>query len=414
MNASRKPEGRALIIGGSMAGLFSALLLQRIGWDVEVFERVDSGLASRGAGIATHSELIAALGRAGIGGSREIGVVIPGRRTLDRDGKIIGEYPLRQTMTSWGYLFGLLIEKLPEARYHKGKSLRSVTQTASGVTAEFEDRTVENGDLLIGADGIHSTVRRQLAPEVSPVYAGYVAWRSLVEEAKLSPEAHEAVFNWLAFCLPPGEQMLGYPVAGPNDDLRPGRRHYNFVWYRPADEHTELARLLTEADGKRNALSIAPGRIDPAVIAEMRAAADELLAPQFAKIVRLSERSFFQPIFDLEMPHMAFDRVALLGDAAFVGRPHVGMGVTKAADDAVALADALVETNHDVERGLKRFEKARLPVGDQVIARARHLGAYMQAQISSEEERRMAETFRTPEAIMRETAVSSFLTPIDD
>ena len=141
----------------------------------------------------------------------------------------------------------------------------------------------------------------------------------------------------------------------------------------------------------------------------MRAAADSLLASQFGEVVRLTEKPFFQPIYDLEMPRMAFGRIALLGDAAFVGQPHAGMGVTKAAGDAVSLTNALLATDHDVEQALKRFETARLPVGAAVIARARHLGAYMKAQISTEEERRMAETFRTPEAVMKETAVADFL-----
>ena len=78
-------------------------------------------------------------------------------------------------------------------------------QTASGVAAHVEDGTTENGDLLIGADGIHSTVRQQLAPEISLIYASYIAWRGLVGEADLSPETHDALFDWLGFCLPPGE-----------------------------------------------------------------------------------------------------------------------------------------------------------------------------------------------------------------
>jgi len=150
------------------------------------------------------------------------------------------------------------------------------------------------------------------------------------------------------------------------------------------------------------------------VIAEMRAAADTLLAPQFSEVVRLTEQPFFQPIYDLEMARMAFGRIAVLGDAAFVGRPHVGMGVTKAADDAIALTEALLEVDHVVENALKRFEMARLPIGAAVIARARHLGAYMQAQISTDEERQMAETFRTPDAVMKETAVADFLAQVGD
>ena len=145
----------------------------------------------------------------------------------------------------------------------------------------------------------------------------------------------------MTFCLPPGEQCLGYPVAGPDNDLRPGHRRYNVVWYRPADERAELTRLLT--DEKRHV----PRDLDPAAAdpargdRAMRAAAERLLAPQFREVVRMIDEPILQPIYDLATPRMAFGRVAIIGDAAFVARPHVAAGVAKAADDAAALVAAL-------------------------------------------------------------------------
>jgi 2-polyprenyl-6-methoxyphenol hydroxylase-like FAD-dependent oxidoreductase len=135
----------------------------------------------------------------------------------------------------------------------------------------------------------------------------------------------------------------------------------------------------------------------------MQRDARALLAPQFAEVVRLTEQPFFQPIYDVESDKLVFGRVVLAGDAAFVARPHVGMGVTKAAGDAVALADALRE-NDDIDEALRRYEQARIRFGAAVITRARHLGAYMQAQIRTTSEREMAERYRTPAAVMRETA----------
>ncbi len=145
----------------------------------------------------------------------------------------------------------------------------------------------------------------------------------------------------MTFTLPPGEQLLGYPVAGPDNDLRPGHRRYNVVWYRPADERTKLPWLLTDERGVTHAISIPPPLIRREAIAEMRAAAERLVGPQFRQVVRLMDEPILQPIYDLESPHMAFGRVAILGDAAFVARPHVAAGVSKAADDAAALAAAL-------------------------------------------------------------------------
>jgi 2-polyprenyl-6-methoxyphenol hydroxylase-like FAD-dependent oxidoreductase len=103
---------------------------------------------------------------------------------------------------------------------------------------------------------------------------------------------------------------------------------------------------------------------------------------------------------------MAFGRVAVLGDAAFVARPHVGAGVAKAAEDALALADAL--ESGDVERSLKQFEAARLSVGNKIIERARRLGAYVQADLKTQAERAYAALHRKPEAVLSETAMMNF------
>jgi 2-polyprenyl-6-methoxyphenol hydroxylase-like FAD-dependent oxidoreductase len=138
----------------------------------------------------------------------------------------------------------------------------------------------------------------------------------------------------------------------------------------------------------------------------MRAAAERLVAWQLRDIVRLIDEPILQPIYDLETPRMAFGRVAIIGDAAFVARPHVAAGVSKAADDAAALADAL--DGDDVETALRRFEAARLPVGIRIIERARHLGAYLQATQTAEERARSAR-HNIPAAVLAETAVLDFL-----
>jgi 2-polyprenyl-6-methoxyphenol hydroxylase-like FAD-dependent oxidoreductase len=401
-------QPKALVIGGSMAGLFAALLLRRQGWDVDVYERIGAELAGRGAGIVTHRELFDVLGRAGIDtAAAAVGVAVPGRRVLDRSGRVAGELRLPQVLTSWGRLYRLLKDALPAKRYHHGKNLVEVTELSDYVVARFADGTQVSADLLIGADGIFSSVRAKLAPDVRPAYAGYLAWRGLVNEQDLSPRTRAELCNWFAFSLPQGEQMLGYPVAGANEEIEAGRRRYNFVWYRPANADHRLLDLLTDVDGVRHELSIPPTRIRTEVIAAMRRDAEQSLAPQFAEVVRQTSQPFIQAILDLEAPRMALGtRTVILGDAAFVARPHVGMGVTKAAVDAAALADALRAHPTDLRAALAKFESSRIPFGAAVVRRARHLGAYMQAQVATAEERAMAELHRTPEAVMAETAVA--------
>jgi len=392
-----------------MGGLFAALLLVRRGWTVDIYERISSELGGRGAGIVTHTELFDILDQCGIDSeTAKIGVSVAGRRVFSSEGDLIGERSLPQVLTSWGRLYALLKEQLPARTYHHGRNLEGVTTTDIGVTAHFSDGTTADGDVLIGADGIFSTVRAKFLPDVAPTYVGYVAWRGLVDENELTPETRAALCDHFAFSLPPGEQMLGYPVAGADESIEPGRRRFNFVWYRPAGQDGALRELLTDIEGVEHALSIPPHRIRPSVIDELRRAAVELLAPQFAEVVLRTRQPFIQAIQDLETPAMAIGaRIALIGDAAFVARPHVGMGVTKAAGDARALADALAGSPNDIPKALASFEASRLPFGRAVIRRARHLGAYMQAQIATEEERAMAEKHRQPEAVMSETAVAT-------
>ncbi|MDH2384465.1 FAD binding domain-containing protein [Bradyrhizobium sp. CER78] len=406
---TQEAQPRALVIGGSMAGLFAALLLRRQGWDVDIYERIGAELAGRGAGIVTHGELFEVLARAGIDtDAAAVGVAVPGRRVLDRSGRIEGERELSQVLTSWGHLYGLLRAALPAENYHHGSNLVEVTEAADRVVARFSDGSEASGDLLIGADGLFSSVRARLAADVRPRYAGYVAWRGLVDERDLSRRTRAELCDWFAFSLPPGEQMLGYPVAGANEEMNVGERRFNFVWYRPADADHGLGDLLTDVDGVRHELSIPPTRIRPDVIASMRRDAERLLAPQFAEVVRLTQQPFIQAILDLETPRMALgSRTVILGDAAFVARPHVGMGVTKAAGDAAALADALRAHPEDLAAALAKFESTRLRFGAAVVRRARDLGAYMQAQIATAEQRAMAELHRSPEAVMAETAVTT-------
>jgi 2-polyprenyl-6-methoxyphenol hydroxylase-like FAD-dependent oxidoreductase len=397
-------QRRALVIGGSMSGLLAAIMLSRRGWTVEVFER-ESELAGRGAGIVAQTELIAHLHALGLD-TADLGVVAQTRKLLNVDGSIALTVECPQVLTAWERVYRVLRDAFPPAHYHRGRAFKTFEDTGSSVVARFADGGTEQGDVLIGADGLRSTVRGQCLPDVTPLYAGYCAWRALLAESAIPPDIHHELFGSMAFCLPPGEQCVFYPVAGRNGDLRPGQRRYNVVWYRPADETTELPWLLTDDSGVTHSVSIPPPLIRRDAVTAMRAAAERLLPPQFRAIVRLIDEPLLQPIYDLESPRLAFGRVAIVGDAAFVARPHVAAGVSKAADDAAALAAALDAA--DVPSGLRRFEAERLPAGRKIIERARHLGAYLQATQSAEE-RACSARHSIPEAVLAETAMLDFL-----
>jgi len=402
--APRQP--RALVIGGSLGGLFAANLLHRQGWDVHVYEQAGEGLAGRGAGIITHPDLFAALGRIGIVIDDSFGVDIAGRVAFDRSGAEVGTLDIRQCLTTWARLYALLKEALPAEHYHFDHACSSIEQDARSVSARFGNGVQAEGDLLVAADGIRSTVRAQIAPDDRPVYAGYVAWRGLADENELTPATHRDLIPRFGFSLAPREHMLGYPVAGFTNSTRAGERCYNYVWYRPTHVERELPQLCTDIHGNRHDMAIPPPLIRPDVLEAMRCGARESLAPQFAEVVTKTRQPFFQAILDLESRTMAHGRIALLGDAAFVARPHCGMGVSKAAGDAIALADTLKAHDNDLHAALPRYSAARTRFGHAVVAHARELGSYLQACDGTEAERVRCAHHHTPAAVMRDIAVT--------
>ena len=376
MNNQSLAMPRALIIGGSLGGLFAGLLLRQAGWDVTVFERSGGDLASRGVGIGTHAELFAVMRRLGIAVDESMGVPIASRICLDRDGAVIARLPFEKILSSWALFYRALRRLLPDACYRPGMQLEDIVQDAGGVTAIFADGVTETGDLLVGADGLHSTVRARVFTGVAPSYAGYVAWRGVIDEAAVPAAARELREDY-TFFLPPREMVLCYLQPGADDDHRPGRRRLNWLWYHPVHA-ARLPDLCTDAAGRHHGVAIPPPLIRPEVIAAFRAEARAILPPQFIAVTEATPAPFFQPIFDLDSPRIAAGRVALLGDAGFVARPHVGAGVTKAALNAAWLADALARAPGNIDVALAAYEARARAFGSALVARGRYLGAYLE------------------------------------
>lgn len=401
----KRRKRRAVIIGGSMSGLFTAALLRRIGWDVDVYERSNVELVGRGAGITTHPELLDALRASGARLS-DLGVEVEKRIALDRTGRVIAEKWLPQILTSWDRLQSLMRATVDPAHYHLGHAFERVEQDGSEVLVHFAGGRRERADLLVGGDGIRSSVRAAVAPGVEPIYAGYYIWRGAPNEADLKPETRESIFPHFAFYLPGEQQIIGYPIAGLNNDLRPGHRRYNFIWYRVATAE-QLREMCVDENGRQHEHSVPPPLIRNDLIGCMRADARAILPPQFLDCLD-NMRPFFTPIYDFAAPRLVFGGAVLVGDAAASARPHMGFGMAKAGGDAQALAEALAG-HDDVDAGLAAYNRTRQPIGEHVVRHGRKLGTHLGVNLQSAEERAMWQRLQGPRALMDWLAIPNFL-----
>ena len=364
---------RVRIVGGSLGGLFAAALLSKDGHDVKLYERSVHGLAGRGAGLVGQSEIFAILRDIGCEHVGHVGVVAYERIALDRAGQIIFRQATPQMQISWDRLYETFHALIPDKGYSLGREVVSVGQNHESAYLCFADGMRELADLVIGADGLASVVRAAVNTGPSPnSYAGYIAWRGLFAEHLLPAKAANVLLDRFAFFEMQQSHILGYLVTGPHGEATTGNRRYNWVWYRQLPV-SDLGRSLTDMQGRSHAFSLSPGDVPEPARRTLVQDAEQLLPPAFAAAVSAELQPFVQAIFDFETPRMANGRLALLGDAAFVVRPHTAMGVAKAAGDAIALRRLL--SSSSLVAALQSYDIERSKVGTTIAAYGRRLGA---------------------------------------
>ena len=364
----------ATIIGGSMAGLFAATSLSKKGWDISVHEKVPVPLSGRGAGIATYDELADLVFKA-TNNNNVLGTTAKSRVSLDINGNIINSYDYPQVYTSWQYLFSILREQISNDDYFMGDDCIKIEQNEDKAIAFFDNGKKKETDLIIVANGIKSELRTYVDNKAYPQYAGYVGWRGVVNEEEISKKSLETLSNYFIVVLPYNQQIASYPIAGEGENpFKIGERRINWIWYKPVPQ-TSLQEILLGKSGQQFEDGIPPNEIREEIVNDLFKEAEEKLPPQLVELVKITKQPLIQPIFDLQSIKMKNGRVVTIGDAAFTARPHVGMGVTKAAMDAFTLSEYLQDSSNLDD--LDKWEHSRLKESQFIVNRSRKLGQYL-------------------------------------
>ena len=347
---------KAIIVGGGIGGLTGAIALGRAGVEAVVFERARE-LREIGAAVTLWANATKALKKLGVYDAvREAGGADLGGEIRSWRGERISEISADQLRSNLGEanlavhradLQGALLAALPRGTVRLGSELLGFDQEGAGVVARFADGSEERGDLLLGADGIHSSVRARLFGRSAPRYAGYAAWRGIVDAGNgLLPE--EVGLNLWG-------RGSEFGLAGI------GRgRFYWFVTRNAPEGEAE------DAQGrKREVLDLLGGWYEPA-----RAAVEATAA---SKILR-------NDIYDRDpLERWGAGRVTLLGDAAHPMTPNLGQGACQAIEDAVVLGGCL-RKGGEVVSSLRLYEARRIPRTADVVRRSRLAGRLLQLE----------------------------------
>ncbi len=171
--------------------------------------------------------------------------------TPDRQGDVIAEKPLLQLVTSWDRLRHLLLKAIDRQRYHFGYIFRSCRAGRYGCARSFCQWPGRKRGYYARAVTVTAPAYvTQLAPQVQPSYAGYYIWRGAPDEGELSLETRRTIFPYYTFFIDRQLQVLGYPISGADNYVRPGHRRYNFGWYRVADEPKTSREMCTDDNGE--------------------------------------------------------------------------------------------------------------------------------------------------------------------
>jgi salicylate hydroxylase len=349
----RANSTHAAIIGGGIGGLSAANALVKRGLTVSVFEQA-AALGEVGAGVFIYPNSLRQLERLGFGRAlAAVGAKVGrGSEYYRMDGTVVGSI-LTTDSSGWNGMYGMhradllgtLAEALPPDVVHTGHRCVGFAQGDRRAELRFANGRVVEADVVIGADGLHSTLQKYVVEPSPPEYSGSRAYRGLLPMEKLPGWRKEAHQVWMG----DGKHFMVFPVRG--------GRLVNYVGFVPTQDRTVES---WSAIGDRDELAASFKSWDPRVTA----------------LLEKVESCFWWGLYDRKpLPSWTNGRLALLGDAAHAMLPHLGQGANQAIEDGIALAVLLENCDSaEVPACLRRYEAFRRGRTEMIQAEARKNG----------------------------------------
>ena len=339
----RRRDLRVLIAGGGIGGITTALALRQRGIDAQLFEQADA-FREVGAGIQLSANATRVLRTLGLGEALARVAVYPeGRdyRAWDTGERVFWTPLGEQAEAHFGApyyqvhradLLDILVNALGDAGIHLNARVQAFEQDEHGVTMTLADGRIVTGDVLVGADGIHSTVRAQLFGREQPRYTGCVAWRGLVPAERLT---HLDLGRVNGVWIGPNRSMVQYYVSA--------GRMFNWIGISRSSHAAQESWL-------------AEGRAEDALAEYAN------WHPTIRAIIGATPRVLRQALYDREpLAEWRVGRVVLLGDAAHPMMPFYAQGAGQSIEDAYVLAGCLALRPDEPVAALDRYVRLRQP-----------------------------------------------------